>query len=202
MTTYITFVLDETSSMDYRKEETIAGFNEYVKTLSKELAGEDVKFSMMKFNSTKKDWLCLDIGLRDVVLLSNDNFRPYMYTPLIDAFGMALKHMETKDLTDEDKVIITVMTDGEENASTEYTIDQIKSMIKENPDWQIVFLGAEIDAWDIGRDFGLQRRQTYSFTDSDALDTYGTVALASANYSKGSSVSINIAEEFEDAESN
>lgn len=48
-----------------------------------------------------------------------------------------------------DKVLFVITTDGMENASREFTTDQIKKMVqhqKEKYDWEFLFLGANIDA--------------------------------------------------------
>lgn len=195
MTTYITFVLDETGSMVSVKNETITGFNDYIKTMRKELDGEDIKFSLMKFNSIRKDFLFLDVGLFDVPELSNINYIPSSFTPLYDAFGYALQQMETKDLSPDDKVIITVLTDGEENSSRDFTAEQVKSMIGDHPDWQISFLGADIDAWATGSTLGLTRGQTYSYDNTDTIGTYTIMSDAHIQYAKGNTQNISLQSE-------
>jgi len=184
MTTYITFVLDETGSMNGIRNDTIGSFNTYTKDLLDGLEGE-VRFSLMKFGGYKKDWMCLDVAMKHVTTLSASNYRPSGGTPLWDAFGFAIKQMEEKDIQEDDKVIISILTDGEENQSREYTQQDVKAMIEDHPEWAITFLGANMDAWDdVGRGIGMSRGSTYSYDISDMAGTLsgqsvGTIAFAS-----------------------
>jgi len=184
MTTYIMFVLDETGSMSSCQEETIAGFNSYVKELRKEL--DDVKFSFMKFDSVEMNWVYRDVDLLFVKKLSDKNYSPRSMTPLWDAFGLAIKDMEERDLKKKDKVIITVLTDGHENASSEFTSKEVGKLIKKHKDWAINFLGANMDAWgDVGRGLGMSRCSTYTFDQSDMVGTFNTVGVSTVAYAKG-----------------
>ena len=184
MTTYITFVLDETGSMSCCKEETIAGFNSYIKELRDEL--KDTKFSFMKFNSKEMNWVYKDVDLTFVKKLSDKNYKPKTMTPLWDAFGLAVQNMEEKDIKEKDKVIITVLTDGFENFSKEFTADSVAKMISEHKDWAINFLGADMDAWeDVGRGLGMSKRSTYTFNSADIEETLGFAGTSTVAYAKG-----------------
>ena len=184
MATYITFVLDETGSMSSIKEETIAGFNSYVKELRKEL--DDVRFSFMKFDSEEMNWVYRDVDLLFVKKLSDKNYKPRAMTPLWDAFGLAIKDMEKKKVKKDDKVIISVLTDGHENDSKEFTAKEVAKMVKEHKDWAINFLGADMDAWgDVGRGLGMAKGSTFTFSGSDIEGTLGVAASASVSYARG-----------------
>lgn len=177
MTTYITFVLDETGSMSPTRDDTIGSFNTYVADLIKGLENE-VKFSLMKFGGYAKDWMCLDVAMKHVTTLSHSNYIPRGGTPLWDAFAFAIKQMEEKDIKEDDKVIITILTDGEENQSNEYTQQDVKAMVEDHPEWAITFLGANMDAWDdVGAGIGMHRGQTWTY---DQDDMYGTMTGQSA----------------------
>jgi len=184
MTTYIMFVLDETGSMSSVKQETIAGFNSYIKELRAEL--DDVKFSFMKFDSTEMNWVYRDVDLSFVKKLSDKNYSPRSMTPLWDAFGLAINEMEERDIKKKDKVIISVLTDGHENASKEFTPDDVAKMIKEHKDWAINFLGANMDAWgDVGRGLGMSLGSTLTFDQNDMSGTFSAVGVSTVAYAKG-----------------
>ena len=184
MATYITFVLDETGSMSSVKQETIVGFNSYIKELKKEL--KDVKFSFMKFDSVEMNWVYKDVDLLFVKKLNDKNYNPRSMTPLWDAFGLAIKDMEQKKLKENDKIIITVLTDGFENASKEFTPEDVASMIKKHKDWAINFLGANMDAWgDVGRRLGMFMGATMTFDQTDMVGTFNSVRHSTVAYAKG-----------------
>jgi len=52
-------------------------------------------------------------------------------------------------------VILTILTDGYENASREFTADQVREMIEGHEDWAFNFVGAGIDAWDVSSSIGI-----------------------------------------------
>ena len=107
-------------------------------------------------------------------------------TPLWDAFGLAIKDMEKKKVKKDDKVIVTVMTDGYENASKEFTADNVAKMISEHKDWAINFLGADMDAWgDVGRGLGMSKRSTYTFNSADIEGTLGFAGTSTVAYARG-----------------
>lgn len=189
MSVYISFVLDETGSMVSCKQDTITGFNEYIKDLRGEFDGEDIKFSLMKFNSNKKNWLFLDAGLSDIPELTNVNYLPSDWTPLWDAFGLALENMATKELNEDDIVLIVVLTDGHENASMTYDAEKVKSMIDEHPNWKVVCLGADIDAWGVGMQIGISQGDTYTYDKTMTGGTFRGMSNATIAYVHGGGMS-------------
>ena len=73
----------------------------------------------------------------------------------------------------DDKVLFVIITDGYENASTEYTGSQIKAVIekmKTERNWQFVFLGANIDAAEVAEEIGIDREMAAEY----AADEEGT----------------------------
>lgn len=184
MTTYIVFVLDETGSMFSIKDDTIGGFNSYIDNLSKELEG--VRFSLLKFNAGGLKWVYEEKNLSDVEPLSEKNYNPNNSTPLWDAFGTAIQWMERRDIGAEDKVIITVLTDGFENASREFNTEQVKEMIEAHPDWAINFLGANMDAWDdVGYSIGMSRGSTFTYDANDMQGTFSVNSVRTIAFAKG-----------------
>jgi len=154
VTTYITFVLDETGSMGNIKDETISGFNKYIETLKEELKGR-TSFSLLKFDSVKLDWFVKNASVKKVAPLSEDTYMPGAMTPLWDAVAHAIKETEERLKGKKDPtVIFTVLTDGYENASREFNAAQVREMIEGHDDWAFNFVGAGIDAWALAETAG------------------------------------------------
>ena len=117
-------------------------------------------------------------------ILTNADLQPRGTTPLIDALAIAINTAK-QDYADGDHVIIVVMTDGLENASREFSLEQLRAMIKERMaiNWDFVFLGASFDAYrDSGR-FGLDAALAMSYDASD-LQTSRVAYLFSARRAK------------------
>lgn len=84
-------------------------------------------------------------------------------------------------------MVFVVMTDGKENASTEFRLEQLRALVKEriSVGWDFVFLGAGIDAYRDARKFGLDDGGTMSY-DAAALGAgraaYKAVARRAKEY--------------------
>src|SRR5258708_22820381 len=74
----------------------------------------------------------------------------------IDALGQKLAVMPEQERPS--KVIVLVITDGEENQSHRFNLEQIKEKIthqREVYSWEFVFMGANIDAIGAGTSLGI-----------------------------------------------
>jgi hypothetical protein len=175
MKTDITFILDRSGSMQSVWTETLTGFNHFLKS-QKETEGE-ANFTLIQFDDKYEvNYVAKDI--KEVPELTVVTYVPRGWTALLDAIG---KTMNTTGIrlttmskeTRPDKVIFVILTDGQENASREYSKEQINRMITHQKDkyaWDFVFLGANQDAFAVGSSFGLSRGQTMTYT-ADAVGT-------------------------------
>ena len=82
-TTVVSFLLDETGSMQAIKDDTVGGFNAYVEPLQK--AGADIVFSLVSFNSHETRPRYVAAPIDTIEPLTDDTYRPRALTPLIDA---------------------------------------------------------------------------------------------------------------------
>ena len=143
-TKYVSFLLDETGSMQEIKRDTMGGFNEYVETLKK--GGGNIAFSLMSFNSNETKSRYVAEPIEKVASLTDDNYRPAAMTPLIDASVKIIKATAkaVKKRSDEPLVLVVIQTDGYENVSEKYTAADLAKLVKEKTEkgWQCVFLGA------------------------------------------------------------
>ena len=157
-TKYVSFLLDETGSMQEIKRDTMGGFNEYVETLKKD--GGDIAFSLMSFNSNETTSRYVAAPIEKVAPLTDDNYRPAAMTPLIDASVKIIKTTAkaVKKRSDEPSVLVVIQTDGYENVSEKYTAADLAKLVKEKTKagWQFVFHGAGLDAFDAARSAGFR----------------------------------------------
>jgi hypothetical protein len=154
----IVIVLDESGSMDSCKTDTIKGVNLFLDN-QKRIKGE-ANVTLVKFSDYYKiinDKTPLD----QIVYLDESNYQPSNNTALLDAVGKTINSIgrrlaDTPETGRPEKVIFTVITDGYENASHEFTRKQIFEMVSHQKDkysWEFIFLGANIDAW--GAEIGI-----------------------------------------------
>ena len=88
--TLVTFLLDETGSMESIKDDTIGGFNSYLSALKG--SGELIDFTLIKFDSRRIEKVCVAIPVSDVAELDTKSYQPGASTPLIDAAYKTLQN--------------------------------------------------------------------------------------------------------------
>ena len=182
--TVIAFVLDETGSMDVVRDATISGFNEYVDSLKRN--GQNVTMSLVKFNSRKKEIVYVDKPLMEVPALSRSNYVPDAMTPLYDAIAHTIRALEaalpSKQL--KPSVLCVIMTDGQENASHEYTREKIFALIseKEAEGWTFAYLGANQDAWEVGASIGVPVGSSMSYASGQPKAAFAALSDATSAY--------------------
>jgi hypothetical protein len=158
--TLVTLVLDESGSMSSHVGETIEAVNGYLASLKNEHP-ELVDVSMIKFDTRGLRRLCMSEKIDKAPALSRQNYSPEGGTPLLDAIGKCIKEIAE----DGRAKLFVVQTDGEENASKEYTNATIAQLIKEKTaaGWQFIFLGADINAWSVASTIGISAGNTVSY---------------------------------------
>jgi len=183
--TELLFVIDKSGSMSGLENDTIGGFNSVIKQ-NKEVEG-DAFVSVLLFD-TEFTWLYKRVPIQDIPQMLSADYRPGGCTALLDAMGEATSFITGEQDKDADavpaKTIGVIITDGEENASREYSLDKIKSIIekKQEEGWEFLFLGANIDAITTAGSFGINASHAATYV-SDSQGTtviYGAVGKAMA----------------------
>lgn len=191
----VSFLLDRTGSMGPIWEATIDGFNEF---LNGQVTQDDYKtvWNLTVFDSESIDLIREGVKGKDMEPLHpvESGIYPRSMTPLHDAIAQTV--LATDKLAgDYDGTIFVILTDGMENHSKEYNLDAVKKLIREREDtfnWQIIFLGANMDAYQVGLDYGIQKGQTVSWaaTPESVEATYGVVTATARSYGpSGQSIS-------------
>lgn len=171
----VSFILDETGSMQSCKEATISGFNEYIGSLKRRRG--TIRMTLTKFDSTKVEIVHRDVPIADVESLNADTYCPGAATPLYDAIAKTIREVPE----DRANVLCIILTDGEENASREHKKEDIQKMIQEKEDqgWTFVYLGANQDAWSNAQAIGMSfaaNSSGYSASDAGYANTFDTLA--------------------------
>ena len=149
--TELILVVDRSSSMGDVRSTTISGLKEFLNT-QKQLPGE----ALLTYITFSSDYTIELAGknVKDVSDTIFDSYVPSGMTALLDAIGVSIDSVGKRlASTNEDerpeKVMVIILTDGEENSSKEYSAKSIKEKVKhqeENYKWEFLFLGAGIDA--------------------------------------------------------
>ncbi|MGA6827344.1 VWA domain-containing protein [Nitrospira sp. NS4] len=181
---YITLILDESGSMQSCKGAALAGFNHYLATLRREPAG--THFTLTLFNAARTEVRYRAVPLSAVQDLDEETYRPQDGTPLYDAIGRTLS-LARQEAPAEARKLCVILTDGEENASQEYSRQQVFDLIKsrEKQGWAFLYLGADHDVWAAGGDLGIAGESRISFSRRRVDHTFDQLSEATARYRRG-----------------
>jgi uncharacterized protein YegL len=190
--TEVVFVLDESGSMTEARAQTIDGLNEYVNGLKE--SDPAAAFTLIMFDdpatidaTTAKVRVKLaGVKAEDVRTFGESDYKPRGLTPLLDAVGVAIRTTEDRLQEQKANVLCVILTDGLENASREYTRAQIRELIeqKTNDGWSFLYLGANQDAFTVGKDMGIAEGNTMVFdsTQTGMSKTMRGVAQVTQTY--------------------
>lgn len=174
----INFVLDKSGSMMTCVRDTIGGFNAYIKKL-KEDKDNTYKMSLTLFDTSfEKRFIGTD--LKDIPELNPSTYLPSGMTALHDAIGHSVAAIEAQG-DRIGKVLTVILTDGEENSSREYRLEQIKSLIQRKEaqgNWTFVFLGASLDAFAAGDRMGIATANSVAYNPQNVAAVYANTASA------------------------
>lgn len=196
--THIAVLLDRSGSMASVKDETISGYNAFIKEQKE--AGDNASLSLVQFDSQGIDTLQEFTPIKAVPDLNADTFQPRGMTPLLDALGKTInttgKSLEAiPEANRPDKIVFVVITDGQENASHQFSKTRIKEMIELQSgtyNWQFVYLGANQDAFAEAGAIGIQQDAAANFVGAATADAFRATASNVANYrSTGKRASLN-----------
>ncbi len=170
--TELVMILDRSGSMSGLEADTIGGFNSMIEKQKKE-EGE-AYVSVMLFDD-RFDVIYDRVDIRKVEPMTENQYFVRGMTALLDAVGRAVRHIEMvhKYARPEDvpeKTIFIITTDGMENASREYSYEQIKRMIEDKREqgWEFMFLGANIDAVAEAERIGIDARRAVRYEHDSA----------------------------------
>lgn len=171
-------ILDRSGSMESIRQAAVEGFNET-------LAG--IRKAQWTFADTQEHYVTLvtfcSCGIKyvfdkapivDTRLLKMEDFQPCCTTPLYDAMGITLTAMRQHVREIEDAVVVvTVITDGMENASCEYNGRAIKELVERlrGEGWTFTYMGANQDALKVAESLSIRNSRNFAYTDEGTMES-------------------------------
>ena len=181
--THICVVLDASGSMSVLHETTIQSFNEFIQTQKKE-EGKTVVDVFQFANSTRRIVKSLDISTINENLMSD--YVCAGCTAMYDAICTAIDTLgkEFAAMPEHERpanVLVAILTDGLENASRQFTCEDVKKRIKlqtETYSWEFMFLAANQDAVLSGGRFGIEESKCRTLSMIDMSRGFGWSLMA------------------------
>ena len=188
---YNLVIMDKSGSMESIRKYAIDGFNELLngvrKTAEEFKDSQKQMVSLVLFDTSSIDTLAWNEDPAKVKHLDNKTYVPCACTPLYDAMGMALTRLK-KEIGDdkEASVMVTVITDGLENASKEYSLGDIKALVSELKDkgWNFAYMGTDHDVTSVTVELNIGNFVNFSKDAAGTADAFAKEARARARYSR------------------
>lgn len=158
MNIYNVIILDESGSMSSIYQETLSSMNEVLGGIRKEQEKHPEQKNFVSIVTFEGNGISGIKTRRDRVPVTNvknfteEDYRPGGCTPLYDAMGKTLNELEGL-VSKEDRVLATVITDGYENASEEYSSATIMTLVDRlrKKGWTLAYIGVNQDAVEVAK---------------------------------------------------
>jgi hypothetical protein len=188
--THVCFILDRSGSMSACRDATIEGFNSFL--ARQQQAGRPGDTADLFQFDDQLEAVDKDAPLAAAPLLTRETFVPRGWTRLLDAVGGAIDGLGSRlaGLPEEHrpgKVLVVVLTDGNENDSRRYYRHQVFRMIKHQQEkyaWTFAYIGASADAFTEAGSLGIAKGNTmqYAATPIGTQQAFARTADSAAAY--------------------
>ena len=165
--TELVFILDRSGSMSGLESDTIGGFNSLLEKQKKE-KGE--AFVTTVLFDDKLETIHDRLPIKEIKQITTKEYYVRGCTAMLDAIGSTIEHISNihKYIRKDDvpnKTMFIITTDGMENASHKYSYPDIKKLIEQKKElgWEFLFLGANIDAIDTAKKFGIEQERAVNY---------------------------------------
>ena len=182
-------VVDESGSMSIIKRHALVGINETLTTIQKMQETHknlEQRVTLITFDSTHTNVFYDNVRASNANPLKAKDYNPCGATPLYDAIGMGIAKINA--LTPEDdSVLVTIITDGEENCSEEYSLKMIKNLIEKlkKQNWTFTFIGTDdLDVENIAMDMGIDNHLQFSEDEAGTKKMFARENRARERYNK------------------
>ncbi len=165
-------IVDESGSMEIIRRQAFSGMNETLQTIRKmqEKYPDQAQFvTLVTFDSGHTTWHYDNAPASDTKDLGWNAYCPGGGTPLYDAMGKAISKMQAQTAED-DNVLVTVITDGEENSSVEWTLKMIRTIIEKlkKQHWTFTLIGTDnLDVESMARSFAIDEHLKFQQTEEE-----------------------------------
>lgn len=186
---YNIVILDESGSMITIKQQAINGYNETVQTIKaaqkKHIETQQHFVMLVTFDSEAIKTIYNCVPCQKAGELASDVYQPNAMTPLYDAMGVTLtKFRYSLDENADNKVLVTIITDGEENSSKEYNETMIKKLVDElkAKGWVFTYIGANQNVEKVAATLSITNVMNFEATHHGTQVMFANESLSRMNW--------------------
>ena len=181
-------ILDESGSMEDIKTSIISGFKELVQTIQgieKQFPEQEHFITFVSFNGLGQKLHYFIEPANKLKQIDNKSYNPDANTPLFDAMGFSINKLKNSlQEQTEYNVLVTIMTDGEENASQEFSGNAIKKLVEELKEnrWTFTYIGTDHDVEKIASSLSINNTMLFEKNKGGIKSMFMKEQSARANY--------------------
>lgn len=177
--THIEFVLDRSGSMHSIKADIEGGFDAFIADQRTHPGACTV--SLAQFDNVYEP-VFEAIDVNEVHSL---HLQPRGATAMLDAIGRSVIALGERlaalpENARPGAVVVAIMTDGMENASSEFTHEAIKELIlrqEQSYNWQFLYMGADQDAIEVGASIGIRPDRSLTYGRGKSREAYAATSV-------------------------
>ena len=188
MNFYHLILLDASGSMSCIRRTALTGCNETIqsiRSMQTKHPDQEHYLTLVSFNSDAITNLILDnVPVAEVKELNESDYRPDSCTPLYDAVGLSILRLEKKITEADSSVLVTIITDGLENASSEFDANMLKKLVekKKQSNWTFAFIGANQDEVMEADKIGIHNSMSFEQSETGTRKMFRTFGSAMAKF--------------------
>jgi len=178
---FVNFIQDRSGSMQHTWHENLSGFKAFVNELREKGKQDGVEYllSLTTFDTlVDTPVVAQPIEKVDTDILAK--YGPRGMTALYDAVGATIQNVD-ENRHGAEKIIVVVVTDGQENSSREWDKDRLHSAVDaklNTGDWTFTYMGTQPETWEDAGAFGVGAGSVATHTPAMAAAAYAAVATS------------------------
>ena len=180
-------IVDESGSMSVIRKQAFSGMNETlatIRSIQKLHPDTDQRVSLITFDSTHTTWHYDNRAAEEVVDLKWENYNPGGCTPLYDAIGLSVSKLNAL-VGKYDHVLVTIITDGEENSSLEWTLKMVRGLIEKlkTQGWTFTLIGTDnLDVESMAHSFAIDEHMNFHQDEEGSKKMFALEHRSRMNY--------------------
>lgn len=159
-------IVDESGSMSIIRKQAFTGMNETLQTvrqMQEKYPNQEQRVTLLTFETGHTTWHDDNTPALKTKDLSWAAYVPGGGTPLYDAIGKGISRVNAQ-VREGDHVLVTIITDGEENSSEEWTLKMVRNMIEKlkKQNWTFTLIGTDnLDVETMAQSFAIDEHMEF-----------------------------------------
>lgn len=181
-------ILDKSGSMGSIARQAVDGVNETfggIRASAERKPEVQQLVTLVVFCGCETRMIYENTPIAEVRNLTPDDYRPCCMTPLYDAIGNTITRLHNHVGSDSDAMVsVTIVTDGYENASKEFSGKAITALIDayKAEGWMFAYIGTDHDVERVARDMHIDNTMRFEKTEEGTAQMFARRRMSQAQW--------------------